>query len=618
MKLSKIVSPADIKTLSEWELEALAGEIRTKIIGTVAVNGGHLASNLGVVELTIALHRVFDCPKDKIIFDVGHQCYAHKLLTGRYEAFSTLRKTDGLCGFPKREESPYDAYDTGHASTAISAALGMARARDLLGRDYKVAAVVGDGALTGGMCYEALNDAGSRGTPMMIVLNDNGMSISRNVGALSRQLTRMRISRGWLETKKGVAEVIRSLPGCGKFLYKAIEKLKNSIRSALIKDKYFTALGFQYFGPIDGHDIAGMEKVFRRLREMEKPVVVHVATRKGFGFQQAEEKPEKYHGVAPFEMDDGRVRGAEETTLGKRAGEYLCELADRDERICAVTAAMTDSVGLGAFAKRNPERLFDVGIAEEHAVTLAAGMAAAGMRPFVAVYETFMQRAYDQIAEDVCLQGLPVCLLMDRAGLGGEDGATHHGILGVSMLRSIPNMTILSPRCAEELRAMIHFAENHDGPAAIRYPRTMPDMHAEWKGSFSAGKWEILQSGSDAAILASSSILAECLRASEMLSKEGVKTEVVNASSIRPLDEAYIRAAADRKIPLFTVEEHVLSGGFGSAVAEFCTREKIQPPCLMMGLPDAFIPHGSRKQLLQRYHLDAESIAAQIQKAVRQ
>ena len=599
-------------------MQALAGEIREKIIGTVAVNGGHLASNLGVVELTIALHRVLNCPEDKIVFDVGHQCYAHKLLTGRYEAFSSLRTMDGLCGFPRRQESEYDAFDTGHASTAISAALGMARARDIQGKQYKVVAVVGDGALTGGMCYEALNDAGSRGTPLMVVLNDNGMSISRNVGALSRQLTKLRVSRGWLGTKKSVAEALKKIPVGGKALFRAFEKIKNSIRNVLIRDKFFTALGFQYFGPIDGHDIQGMEKVFHRLTEMEKPVVVHVVTRKGQGFQQAEERPEKYHGVAPFVQDDGKTRGETAPSLGKLAGEYLTELAGRNKRICAVTAAMTDSVGFGGFAKQYPDRLFDVGIAEEHAVTLSAGMAAAGMRPFTAIYETFLQRAYDQIAQDICLQRLPVCLLMDRAGLGGEDGATHHGIMGVSMLRSIPNMAILAPRCAAEMRAMMDWTLSQDGPAAIRYPRCMPEIPGANDGHFAVGKWEILRQGRDAAILASSSILAECARAAELLEKQGIHAEVVNASSIRPMDEAYIKKANEKKLPLITVEEHVLSGGFGSGVAEFCAREGLSAPKAMIGLSDAFVPHGSRKLLLRRHHLDAEGIAEQVRKAVKE
>ncbi len=616
MKLSDINSPSDLKTLSEKELNTLAGEIREEIIHTVAENGGHLASNLGVVELTIALHRVFDCPRDQLVFDVGHQCYPHKLLTGRGSGFSSLRRLDGVCGFPRREESPYDAFDTGHASTAISAALGIARARDMRGESFNVIAVVGDGAMTGGMCYEALNDAGSLHTPLVVVLNDNGMSISRNVGALSKQLTRLRVSRGWLGMKKNVAEALRRVPGVGEQLHDAFQKIKNRIRNAFIRDKFFTSLGFQYFGPIDGHDIPGMEKVFRSLKNVDHPVVVHVVTKKGCGFDQAEEKPEKFHGVAPFYLETGRTRSESGPSVGTMGGKYVAELAAERADICVVTAAMTESTGFGGFQKRFPKRLFDVGIAEEHAVTLAAGMAAGGMRPFVAIYETFLQRAFDQITVDVCLQKLPVCFLMDRAGIGGEDGATHHGLLGVSMLRAIPNMTVFAPRCERELKAMIDWALRHDGPCAIRYPRSLPKLEAE-EGGFRPCEWEEMRKGKDAALLASSAILEECLDAAQLLSRDGIEAGVINASTIKPLDEKCLLDLAKKQIPVITVEEHFLNGGFGSAVAEFCAKENLPRPAAMIGLPDEFVPHGSRKLLLQRYGLDGESIARQVKKAVK-
>ena len=616
MKLTDIQSPSQLKTLSEQELKALAEDIREEIIRTVSVNGGHLASNLGAVELTIALHRVFDCPQDQLVFDVGHQCYPHKLLTGRSRDFSTLRKLDGLCGFPRREESEYDAFNTGHASTAISAALGMARARDMRGEKHRIVAVVGDGALTGGMCYEALNDAGSLNTPFMVVLNDNGMSISRNVGALSKQLTRLRISRGWLGVKKNVAEALRRIPGVGERLHDAFQKIKNGIRNAFIRDKFFTALGFQYFGPIDGHDIAGMEKVFRSLMNVDHPVVVHVVTKKGCGFGQAEEKPEKYHGVAPFYIETGRSRKESGPSMGELGGKYVAELAEKHPEICVVTAAMTESTGFGEFHRRYPSRLFDVGIAEEHAVTLAAGMAAGGMRPFVAIYETFLQRAFDQITVDVCLQNLPVCFLMDRAGIGGEDGATHHGLLGVSMLRAIPNMTVFAPRCEQEFKAMIDWALRHGGPCAIRYPRSLPKLDAA-ENDFRPGRWEDMRKGKDAALLASSAILEECLEAAKLLSKDGIEARVINASTIKPLDEKCLLHLAKKQMPLFTVEEHFLSGGFGSAVAEFCAANRLPAPAAMIGLPDEFVPHGSRKLLLQRYGLDGESIAKRVKGALK-
>ncbi len=616
MKLTDIQSPSQLKTLSEQELKALAEDIREEIIRTVSVNGGHLASNLGAVELTIALHRVFDCPQDRLVFDVGHQCYPHKLLTGRSRDFSTLRKLDGVCGFPRREESEYDAFNTGHASTAISAALGMARARDMRGEKHRIVAVVGDGALTGGMCYEALNDAGSLNTPFMVVLNDNGMSISRNVGALSRQLTRLRISRGWLGVKKNVAEALRRIPGVGERLHDAFQKIKNGIRNAFIRDKFFTALGFQYFGPIDGHDIAGMEKVFRSLMNVDHPVVVHVVTKKGCGFGQAEEKPDKYHGVAPFYIETGRSRKESGPSVGELGGKYVAELAEKHPEICVVTAAMTESTGFGEFHRCYPSRLFDVGIAEEHAVTLAAGMAAGGMRPFVAIYETFLQRAFDQITVDVCLQNLPVCFLMDRAGIGGEDGATHHGLLGVSMLRAIPNMTVFAPRCEQELKAMIDWALEHGGPCAIRYPRSLFRLD-DAENDFRPGRWEDIRKGKDAALLASSAILEECLEAAKLLSRDGIEARVINASTIKPLDEKCLLHLAKKQMPLFTVEEHFLSGGFGSAVAEFCAANRLPAPAAMIGLPDAFVPHGSRKLLLKRYGLDGESIAKRVKGALK-
>lgn len=616
MKLSEVNSPAALKALPQRELKTLAGEIREEIVRTVAVNGGHLASNLGVVELTIALHRVFDCPRDKIVFDVGHQCYPHKLLTERGAAFSSLRKLDGVCGFPRREESEYDAFNTGHASTAISAALGIARARDMREEQYKVVAVVGDGALTGGMCYEALNDAGSLHTPLMVVLNDNGMSISRNVGALSKQLTRLRVSRGWLGMKKNVADALRRVPGVGEKLHDAFQRVKNRIRNAFIRDKFFSALGFQYFGPIDGHDIQGMERVFRSLMNVDHPVVVHVVTKKGCGFHQAEEKPDKYHGVAPFYLEDGRIRTEQGPSAGTLGGRYVAKLAETHPEICVVTAAMTDSTGFGEFHKRFPKRLFDVGIAEEHAVTLAAGMAVGGMRPFVAIYESFLQRAFDQITVDVCQQNLPVCFLMDRAGIGGEDGATHHGLMGVSMLRAIPHMTVFAPRCEGELKAMIDWALKHDGPCAIRYPRSLPEMDVP-EGDFRPGAWETLQEGKDAALLASSAILKECLSAAELLKNHGLSIGVINASTVWPLDVACLNRLANQRVPMITVEEHVLSGGFGSAVAADCAEKKRPAPAAMLGLPDEFVPHGSRSLLLQRYGLDAEGIAERVRKAVK-
>ena len=612
MKLQEITSPAMLRGCSDGELQALAAEIREAIICTVARNGGHLASNLGVVETTIALHRVFDCPRDKIIFDVGHQCYAHKMLTGRFGQFGTLRQTDGLSGFPRREESEYDAFGAGHASTAISAALGYARARDMQGEDYKVVAVVGDGAMTGGMCYEALNDAGSRKTSMTVILNDNGMSISRNVGALSGQLTRMRVSRGWLGMKKAVSDTLRRVPVAGEAMHKAFLRIKNGVRNSLVRDKFFTSLGFRYFGPIDGQDLQGLERVLRRVRDIKEPVLLHVVTKKGSGFSQAEEKPEKYHGVSPFVMENGVLRGHSTPSLGSIAGKYVTELAKEDDRICVVTAAMTDSTGFSPFEKAFPQRLFDVGIAEEHAVTLAAGIAAGGMRPFVAIYETFLQRSFDQIIEDVCLQKLPVCFLMDRAGLGAEDGPTHHGVFGLSMLRMIPGLTVLSPRDGEELKQMILWSLTQNGPVAIRYPRGAEEGLPPCK-AFAPGKWEEILPGKDAALLFVSNMGRECMDAANILKKKGIHAAVINASSVSPLDGDMLKKLSDEKIPLFTVEEHLLPGGFGSAVTEYCIAKGFAPPRGMLGL-QGFTPHGSRRTLLERLHLDGAAIADEVEK----
>lgn len=611
--LSRINGPSDLKGLSAEQLKTLAGEIRGEIIGTVAHNGGHLASNLGVVELTLALHRALNCPRDQLIFDVGHQCYTHKLLTGRYAQFSKLRKMDGLCGFPRREESEYDPFGTGHASTALSAALGLARARDLTGESYRVAAVVGDGALTGGMCYEALNDVGSRKTQLMMILNDNGMSISRNVGALSGQLTKLRVSRGWQGMKKAVSRGLEWMPP----LHRAFQRMKNGIRNVLVKDKFFTALGFHYFGPIDGHDLEGLEKVLYSIRDLKEPVVLHVVTRKGKGFSEAEQRPEAFHGVAPLYIENGFGSRKSAPSLGTKAGEYLTELAQRNKRICAVCAAMAEGTGLAAFEKTHPDRFFDVGIAEEHAVTLAAGMAAGGMRPFVAIYETFLQRSFDQMMEDVCLQGLPVCFLMDRAGLGGEDGATHHGIFGISMLRAIPGLTVLSPKDEGELRQMIDWFLTQDGPVAIRYPRNGAKCAAADDEEFTCGKWRILKEGADGAILASSAILDECMKAAKKLEKEGLRLAIYNASTLHPLDEKLLRELTDKNLFFLTVEEHDLQGGFGSAVAQCCALQALPGPCLMLGLPHEFIPHGSRAALLERYGLTGNAIAQKIKEAMK-
>lgn len=612
MDLREIQSPEAVKRLRRDELPALAKALRKRVIETVARNGGHLSSNLGIVELTIALHRVFDCPKDKIIFDVGHQCYPHKLLTGREPVFDTLRTYEGLCGFPRAEESPCDAFDTGHASTAISAAVGMARARDLKGEDYNVIAVVGDGAMTGGMCYEALNDAGSAKMRMIVILNDNGMSISGNVGALTKYLLHLRTSKGWMKTKQAVAQALLKVPVCGNALHDLFQRIKNSIRNIFIRDNFFTALGFHYFGPVDGQDAAGLEHILRRVKTLDEPVLLHVVTKKGFGYTPAENMPDVFHGTPPFQVESGeKSEEPKERSFGEYAGKVLTEMADKDPRICVVTAAMTGGTGMEGFQRAHPERLFDVGIAEEHAVTMAAGMARGGLRPVVAIYDTFMQRAFDQLTEDVCLQDLPVVLLMDRAALSGADGATHHGVFGLSYLSIMPNMQVLCPRSCGELEQMLRYALSCAHPVAIRYPH-FEDGAAQLplRRPFAVGQWEIIKEGKDLTLLCVNPMLETGLRVRDMLRQSGLSAAVVNASSVKPLDEQMLRALAGK--PVFTLEEHVLRGGFGSQVNAWNAQHGLPPVAFAFGLPDRFTAHGDRASLLAECGLDAESIARKI------
>ena len=614
MRLEEMRSPAELKQLSYEELETLAAEIRRQVVEVVAQRGGHLASNLGVVELTIALHRVFDIPEDKLIFDVGHQSYVHKLLTGRYWRFPSLRTFGGLAGFPKPAESEYDVFETGHASTAISAALGMARARDLNGGKNQVIALVGDGALTGGLCYEALNDAGSSGTRMIVILNDNEMSISPNVGALSRHLTDLRVSKGWTSTKRVVKNRLQKVPVIGKPAYKLVHAAKTFVKSFFVDEGFFSALGFHYFGPIDGHDIRRMEHTLRLAKEFDGPVVIHVLTQKGHGYPKAEQAPDRFHGIAPFYVESGLLReGKTGPSFSAEMGQELCAMAREDHRIVAVTAAMKDGTGLSAFGEEFPGRLFDVGIAEEHAVTMAAGMAAGGLKPFAAIYATFFQRAYDQMIHDVCMQRLPVTFLLDRAGLVGEDGETHHGVWDFAAMLPVPNLTVLAPRDVRELRRMLRWAGEAAGPVAIRYGRGGIDLGENLPSRpFRPGRWEILESGVDCALLAVGSMVKEAIETRRILAEQyHIRAALVNCSSVKPMDRALLGSLSDR--PLVTMEEHVLLGGFGSAVACRCAEEGWPAPMLMFGIPDAFIPHGSRGQLMRTLGLGPDQMAKRIQ-----
>ncbi|MDO4836844.1 MAG: 1-deoxy-D-xylulose-5-phosphate synthase [Clostridia bacterium] len=608
MHLEDIHSPQDIKNLSYGELEILAKEIRKEIVDTVSKRGGHLASNLGVVELTMALHRVFDTPRDKIVFDVGHQSYVHKLLTGRYNLFHTLRGFGGLSGFPKRNESEYDVFETGHASTAISAALGLARARDLLGQDHHVIAVVGDGALTGGLCYEALNDAGNSETRLIVILNDNEMSIAPNVGALSRHLTDIRISKGWTSAKKNVKQHLEKLPK----VYRITKRAKDMIKSIFVDEGFFSALGFHYFGPIDGHDLKSLEHTLKLVKDYDQPVVIHVLTKKGYGYDKAEEMPEAFHGTPPFYVETGDVRKARTLpSFGKVMATELTDMAKQDPRIVAITAAMPSGTGLSIMEETLPNRVLDVGIAEEHAVTMAAGMATGGMKPYFAVYASFFQRSFDQVIHDVCMQHLPVTFLLDRAGLVGEDGATHHGVYDMASLLPIPGMTILAPRDLSELRCMVRWSGTFQAPLAIRYGRQSVDLSERYPCTkFTLGTWEQMESGKDCVLLAVGSMVESALEVRDLLMKHHIEAEVINCSTVKPMDEELLRRLAQK--PMITMEEHVLTGGFGSAVSSFCVSEELQGPMMSFGIPDMYVQHGRREQLLKYLGLTPRQIAQRI------
>lgn len=615
MMLEKIRSPRDLEGLSYKELDHLATEIRNELIVTVSANGGHLASNLGIVELTLALHRVFQMPEDKIVFDVGHQSYVHKMITGRYNQFRTLRSYGGIAGFPKRSESEYDCFETGHASTAISAALGMARARDLKKQDYEVIAVVGDGALTGGMCYEALNDAGNSKTKMIVVLNDNEMSIAPNVGALSNYLTNLRISAGWQSAKRKVRH-LNSIPLVGRPLYKLLHGIKKLLRTIAVREPdlgFFEALGFEYFGPINGHDLAGMEKAFRQAEKYKGPCVIHVLTKKGYGYEKAEERPEAFHGTPPFYIETGnRIEKPDSPSWGHIMADTLAEMTEKDTRIIAITAAMKLGTGLDHYAEKCPGHLLDVGIAEEHAVTMAAGLASGGIRPYVAVYSSFFQRCYDQMLHDVCMQHLPVVFLLDRSGIGGEDGQTHHGLFDLPLSLPVPGLTILAPSSAEELISMLKWTISQDGPCVIRYPKSVkPVSINRCSDPFVPGKWIPLNEKSSINLLAAGSMLPRAADVHDILEKHQIRSTVVNCSTIKPIDEGYLSSLKENSF-LFTMEEGMLTGGFGEHVSRFCLDHGYPVPSACFGVKDEFIQHGDHEHLMKDAGLDPETIAGKI------
>ncbi len=609
--LEFIEGPEDLKGLEEKELAPLCSEIREFIISRVSVNGGHLASNLGVVELTVALHYVFNCAEDKFVWDVGHQSYTHKILTGRQKGFSRLRKKGGVSGFTKPEESPCDAFIAGHSSTSISAAVGLAEARDKLGAKYKVIAVIGDGSLTSGLAFEGLNQAGHLKKDLIVILNDNEMSISKNVGALAAYLNRILTGDLYLKLKSSTRDLLKGIPKFGPQMSKAAQKIEEAVKGIVLPGMLFEELGFNYIGPIDGHDMDAVLATLRSATTLKGPVLIHVVTKKGKGYEPSEQNPCVFHGVGPFEVESGKTLPGL-VSYSEYFGRALSACARTDPRIIAVTAAMKEGTGLNAFEKEFPDRLYDVGIAEPHAVVFAAGLAKSGFRPVVAIYSTFLQRGYDEIIHDVCLQKLPVVFAIDRAGVVGEDGPTHHGMFDLSYLRHIPNLTLLAPKDAPELRAMLKFALSANGPVAIRYPRgkalAAGQDGLEEERSFSPGSAELLKEGADAAILAIGNMALESLEAGKMLDQEGLNVSVYNMRSVKPMDEEAVRlAAATGRV--ITVEDNAVLGGFGSAVGETLLRLGLGGVSfLSMGFPDLFVEHGSQAELRAMFGLDRQGI----------
>ena len=614
MILERINGPDDIKTLNETELKALAEEIRRFLIEKISHTGGHLASNLGVVELTMALFLAFDLPRDKVIWDVGHQSYTHKILSGRKDNFDGLRQYGGLSGFPKRKESPFDAFDTGHSSTSISAGLGMALGRDVRGENYSVISVIGDGALTGGMAYEALNNAAQIKKNFIIVLNDNNMSISKNVGGISRYLSNLRADEGYNELKKSVVAALRSIPMVGNGMVQTLTRTKNGIKQLFIPGMWFENMGVTYIGPVDGHDVRQLVKIFREAKKMDRAVLIHVLTKKGKGYQPAEKNPSAFHGVEPFNPDTGKPLATKiYPTYTDVFSKTICQLAAEDSRVAAVTAAMPGGTGLSRFEKLYPDRFFDVGIAEEHAVTSAAGMAAAGLKPVVAVYSSFLQRAYDQILHDVCIQNLPVLFCVDRAGLVGSDGETHQGIFDLSFLSSIPNMSVMAPKNLWELREMLRFDVEYEGPLAIRYPRGQAYRGLkEFLAPVEYGKSELIYEESEFALLAVGSMVSTAEHVRLKLKKMGVSCSLINGRFVKPVDTDIVDYLAENHRVIVTLEENVLRGGYGEQITDYVQKRYKEIEVLNIALPDAYVEHGNVSLLRSDLGIDSDSVLKKI------
>ena len=608
--LEKINSIEDLKKLNIAEKEELAKDIRKYILEIVSENGGHLASNLGVVELTIALHSVYNVPDDKIIWDVGHQTYVHKILTGRKENLKTLRKLNGIAGFPKTKESETDCFNTGHSSTSISAALGMARARDIMGKENSVVAVIGDGALTGGMAIEALNDAGYSQCKMTVILNDNEMSISKNVGGLNMFLSKLRTKKLYTKSNISAKKIILKIPLVGKPFVRVVRRVKRSIKQLIIPKMFFEDIGFTYLGPVDGHNIQELENILRLSKQVEAPVLVHVLTKKGKGYKIAEENPDKFHSTGPFNIETGESKSKKKDDYSKVFGKKLVELAKNNPKIVAVTASMKDGTGLTEFQKQYPDRFFDVGIAEQHAIGFAAGMAKAGMIPVVPIYSSFYQRAYDQVIHDVAIQELPVVMCVDRAGAVGADGETHQGLLDMAFFRLVPNLSILAPKDFKELEDMLEFAVNLGKPVVIRYPRGGEDNHKfNSENQIELGKAELLKDGEDITIIAIGKMVARAMKIAEKLQKEDIKAAVINSRFLKPLDKEKIKESVIKTKIVVTVEDGTIINGLATAVSEVIAENGIKDKKILnYAYPDKFIQHGSVAELEKIYGLNEEKI----------
>jgi len=610
MILDRIQKENDIKNLTEAEIDELRYEIRQFLLESISVTGGHLASNLGVVELTMALHLVFDLPHDKIIWDVGHQSYTHKILTGRKDGFITLRQYGGLSGFPKSNESESDCFNTGHSSTSISAGLGMAAARELTGEDYHVVSVIGDGALTGGMAFEALNNASHMKKNFIIVLNDNNMSISQNVGGMNSYLTNFRTADAYRDLKTGVLKTLNKIPVAGEKIVKSIHNAKSGLKQLFVPGMLFEELGIMYLGPIDGSNIKEMTRMFQEAKRVDGPVLVHIITKKGAGYIPAEQNPSRFHGAEPFDIETGKpLKKKEKATYTDIVSTVMCKLGEKRSDIVAVTAAMADGTGLAKFSKEYPKQFYDVGIAEQHAVTFCAGLAKAGLRPVFAVYSSFLQRAYDQVLHDVCIQNLPVVFAIDRAGLVGSDGETHQGIFDISYLSSIPNMTVMAPKNKWELADMLKFATEFKTPIAVRYPRgTAYEGLKEFRAPVSFGKSEIISKGKEIALFALGSMVETAEQVAKMLEEKGVKATIVNARFATPFDKEMIESLTKEHKLLVTLEENVKTGGLGEHVTSFVVENHLDIAVHIVAIPDAYVEHGNVAMLKKDIGIDADSV----------